>query len=152
MRWRIFYMRNLKTLICLCFSVVTLFAQEPSVALTTKAVRVLPGMKANGQVQLPTQWSLHPTGKQIPLGDFPVNIAIHPSETWCAILHAGYGEHEVVIVDLKQDRIVSRASIPQAFYGLAFDPTGTRLFASGGEHEVIHRFTFKDGFLVNMLS
>ncbi len=29
-------------------------------------------------VLLPNQWSLRPAGRQVPLGDFPVNIAMHP--------------------------------------------------------------------------
>jgi effector-binding domain-containing protein len=41
---------------------------------------------------------LRPAGKQVPLGDFPVNIALHPSGKYAAILHAGYGAHEVVTV------------------------------------------------------
>jgi DNA-binding beta-propeller fold protein YncE len=121
--------------------------EQTSRPLESQLPRQLPGMQTNGRVQLPTQWSLQPVGKQIPLGDLPVNIALHPTEKWCAILHAGYGEHEVVIVDLQKDSIFSRVSIPQSFYGIVFDATGERLFVSGGEHEVIHRFVFKAGFL-----
>jgi DNA-binding beta-propeller fold protein YncE len=109
--------------------------------------RVLPGTLPDGRVQLPTQWLLKPVGKQVLLGDFPVNIAVHPKQDYAAILHAGFGEHEVAIVDLKKDKVVSRVSLPQAFYGVAWDPAGERLFASGGEHEVVHRFKFKDGYL-----
>src|SRR5215470_9469343 len=58
-----------------------------------------PGKRADGSVQLPNQWSLQPAGRQIELGDFPVNIAVHPSGEWLAVLHAGYGEHEIQIVD-----------------------------------------------------
>jgi len=32
----------------------------------------------DGSVLLPNQWSLHPTGRQIELADFPVNLALHP--------------------------------------------------------------------------
>ena len=52
-----------------------------------------------------------------------------------------------MIVDLKRQRIVSRVSLQQAFYGLCFSPDGRRLFASGGEFEVVHAFDFEDGFL-----
>ena len=133
----------------LLVSCVSVSAQErmPLVPLTKATPRVLPGMKADGFVQLPTQWSLKPAGKQIPLGDFPVNIAIHPAGNYAAILHAGFGEHEVIVVDLKKDRVVSRASVPQAFYGITFNHAGTQLFVSGGEHEVVHRFRFADGYL-----
>ena len=37
---------------------------------------------------LPNQWSLRPAGKQLELGVFPVNIALHPSGRWLAVLLA----------------------------------------------------------------
>jgi sugar lactone lactonase YvrE len=98
-------------------------------------------------VLLPTQWSLRPAGKQLKLGDFPVNIALHPTERYAAVLHAGFGDHEVMIVDLDKQAVVSSAKIPQAFYGLTFGPQGNFLFASGGEHEVVHRFRLDKGLL-----
>ncbi|HXT60245.1 MAG TPA: alkaline phosphatase family protein, partial [Pirellulales bacterium] len=64
-----------------------------------------------------------------------------------AILHAGYGDHEIIVVDLKRQRTVSSAGVNQAFYGICFDPQGERLFASGGEFEVVHEFQFADGYL-----
>jgi DNA-binding beta-propeller fold protein YncE len=108
---------------------------------------LLPGVQAKGAVLLPNQWSLRPAGKQVELGDFPVNLALHPSGDWLAALHAGHGEHEIVIVDLKTQRVASRATLPQAFYGLCFSPDGRRLFASGGEFEVVHVFDFDRGYL-----
>jgi YVTN family beta-propeller protein len=107
----------------------------------------LPGVQAGGSVLLPNQWSLHPVGKQLQLGDFPVNIALHPSGRWLAVLHAGYGQHEIIAVDLERQAVGGQMSLAQAFYGLCFSPDGKRLFASGGEHEVIHAFDFDDGRL-----
>jgi YVTN family beta-propeller protein len=111
--------------------------------------RLLPGLRRDGFVQLPNQWRLKPTGRQLELGDFPVNIALHPTGQFAAILHAGFREHEVVIVDLnsKRTRIVSRATIDQAFYGLTFSPDGRQLYASGGEFETVHVFEFEQGYL-----
>src|SRR5207253_309534 len=56
-------------------------------------LRTLPGVKDGGTVLLPNGWSLKPAGKQVALGDFPVNMALHPSGEWLAVLHAGYGDH-----------------------------------------------------------
>ena len=36
-----------------------------------------PGQQADGSVLLPNLWSLRPAGKQVLLGDFPVNVAIN---------------------------------------------------------------------------
>jgi 6-phosphogluconolactonase (cycloisomerase 2 family) len=111
--------------------------------------RVLPGVRPDGQVQLPNGWSLRPAGKHLALGDFPVNIALHPSGQWAAVLHAGFGEHEIVVVELRRDkpRIASRVSLDQTFYGVCFSPDGKTFFASGGEFDVVHSFAFDKGLL-----
>jgi YVTN family beta-propeller protein len=96
---------------------------------------------------LPNQWSLRPAGKQLVLGDFPVNLALHPSGKWLAVLHAGYGDHEIAIVDLKRQKIMTRVAVDQSFYGLCFSPDGRTLFASGGEYELVHAFQFEEGYL-----
>jgi YVTN family beta-propeller protein len=128
-----------------CVALTTLGQDAPD-RLATE--RKLPGLQPSGLMQLPNQWSLKPAGKQLDVGDFPVNIALHPTESTAAILHAGYGEHEIVIVALDDWKVISRVAIPQTFVGLCFSPDGTLVFASGGEKEVIHQFTYrKGGFL-----
>ncbi|GIW92864.1 MAG: hypothetical protein KatS3mg110_0905 [Pirellulaceae bacterium] len=106
-----------------------------------------PGPQPDGRVQLPNQWSLRPAGTQVELGDFPVNIAVHPTGQFLAVLHCGNGTHEVVVVQPERRQVVSRVTIEQAFYGLAFSPDGRFLYASGGEFEVVHRWNFRDGLL-----
>jgi len=120
-------------------------ADEPKPVKT--GPRLLPGRQPNGSTLLPNQWSLRPAGKQLELGDFPVNLALHPSGKWLAALHAGFGEHGVTIVDLAGPKILSRVTLDQAFYGLCFSANGRQLFASGGEFEVVHAFDFENGFL-----
>ncbi len=111
--------------------------------------RVLPGIRSDGVVQLPNQWSLRPAGVHLALGDFPVNIALHPDGKFAAVLHAGNSEHEIVVVELRKDlpRVVSRVALDQTFYGICFAPDGKTLYASGGEYEVVHAFAFDKGLL-----
>src|SRR5262249_42692075 len=109
--------------------------------------RVLPGTQPTGEVRLPNGWSLRPAGQQIVVGDFPVNLALHPDGKCLSILHAGYGQHEIIIIDLKTQKKTARVLLDQCFAGLCFSPDGKRLFASGCEHEVIHVFDFDDGLL-----
>ncbi len=109
--------------------------------------RTLPGQQTPGTVLLPNGWSLKPVGKQMALGDFPVNSTLHPSGKWLAVLHAGVGDHEIVIVELKKQKIVSRVVIDQTFYGVCFSADGQKLYASGGEYEVVHAYEFDEGFL-----
>jgi DNA-binding beta-propeller fold protein YncE len=107
----------------------------------------MPGLQADGAILLPNQWLLRPVGRQVPLGDFPVNIAVHPGGDFAAILHCGYGQHEIVVVGLQDLKIVSRTALNEAFYGLTFAADGKRLYCSGSGYERIHSFAFDEGLL-----
>jgi DNA-binding beta-propeller fold protein YncE len=143
------------TLACVCGGLALALGskrepERPRPALPAAApARLLPGIEPGGVIRLPNQWSLHPVGRQVPLGDFPVNIALHPTEPYLAVLHAGHGTHEVVILDLNEapPRICCRVPLRQTFYGLCWSADGKVLFASGGEFEVIHNFSFDGGLL-----
>lgn len=105
----------------------------------------LPGVKVDGSILLPNQWSLRPSGRQVPLGDFPVNLAIHPSGKFVVALHAGDSAHELISVGLPNGQVIARAQLPETFYGVAFSPDGHRVYASGAGAEVVHEFAFEDG-------
>jgi Phosphoesterase family/Lactonase, 7-bladed beta-propeller len=142
-------LRFCSVVLTLCMS-VTVGAQEIDKDEQPAKRRItLPGVEADGGVRLPNSWSIKPVGKQIELGDFPISIALHPSGKWAAILHAGYGDHEIIIVDLtrKKERIKSRVVIEQTFGGISFVGNGDQLYVGGGEFDVIHHFDFEDGFL-----
>ncbi|HAM71820.1 MAG TPA: hypothetical protein DCM86_09275 [Verrucomicrobiales bacterium] len=107
----------------------------------------VPGMQSDGSVLLPNQWSLRPVGAQVSVGDFPVNIAIHPNGEHAAVLHSGHGQHEIVILELKGGTVVSRLPVAEAFYGIAFTPDGSQLVASGASHEELHLLRFHKGLI-----
>jgi len=105
----------------------------------------LPGVKTDGSILLPNQWSLRPSGRQVALGDFPVNLAVHPSGKFVVALHSGFGSHELVSIHLPDGKVIARALLPETFYGVAFSPDGRRIYASGAGAEVIHEFEFDSG-------
>ena len=109
----------------------------------------LPGRRPDGSVLLPNQWSLRPAGRQVELADFPENVAIDPSGRFAAVLHAGYSDHQIQIVDLVDARVVSHLRVQETFYGLAFSRDGKILVCSGAGEEVVHVFSFRDGQLSN---
>ncbi|MBL6713381.1 MAG: DUF1553 domain-containing protein [Pirellulales bacterium] len=107
-----------------------------------------PGPQADGSVVLPNQWSLRPVGRQLTVGDFPVNIAIHPGGEHAVALHCGYGQHELIVLDIAKRSIVSRLAVGEAFYGVTFHANGERLLCSGSSDEVVREFRFERGVLI----
>jgi YVTN family beta-propeller protein len=141
-------MKPLVSLLALAAFAGTATAQEP--AKPVGRARVLPGLGLDGLVQLPNQWKLHPAGTAVEVGDLPVNVQVHPTGQFVAVLHCGMKEHEIVVLSAaKPGGIVSRTVIPQAFYGLAFSPDGKQVYASGGEFDTVHVWDFDKGLLHN---
>jgi DNA-binding beta-propeller fold protein YncE len=124
-------------------------ANEPPKVESKPLGRTLPGLHKDGSVRLPNQWALKPAGRHLEVGDLPVNVALHPTNEFAAVLCAGFGPHEIVVIDLNAERtrVLSRVQIHQAFYGLAWTADGKQLFASGGEDDVVHAFDFDRGYL-----
>ncbi len=104
-----------------------------------------PGMQTDGSVLLPNMWSLKPAGRQIPMEDFPVNMAVHDSGRFVAVLHAGFGTHQIAVVDLRKGEVVGRTKVEETFYGIEFGHGGKRLYASGAGNEVVRWFDFDPG-------
>ena len=104
-----------------------------------------PGHQPDGSVLLPNQWTIKPIGTQVKVGDFPVNLALHPDGRHLAVLHSGYGQHEIRILDAATRKVLAQWPLDESFYGLAWSPEGTRLYASGAGAEVVHVFDFHDG-------
>jgi DNA-binding beta-propeller fold protein YncE len=132
-----------------CLALLTTFGEGNET--DAGARRLLPGLGPDGYIQLPNQWRLRPVGAQLEVGDFPAHVELHPSGQWLAVLHCGFGDHEISILSLAgaRTRLVSQARVDQSFYGLSYSPDGKSLFASGGEYEVVHQFDFDRGLLTN---
>ena len=140
-------------LVAAIFAGTPAIGQEPAARFAPKLAgrgRVLPGLGQDGLVQLPNQWKLNPAGRQTEVGDLPVNVQVHPTGQFVAVLHCGMREHEVIVMATgAAGGIASRTVVKQAFYGLAFSPDGKQLYASGGEFDVVHVWDFDKGQLHN---
>ncbi len=112
------------------------------------APRELPGHRPDGSTLLHNQWSIRPVGEQVPMGEFPVSVAVNPAGTLAAVLHAGHGAHEVRLVDLASRRVVGTAPVNEGFFGLAFSGDGRTLAVSGGSDGVLHLFSASASGLV----
>jgi DNA-binding beta-propeller fold protein YncE len=125
----------------------TAFGQETTTKSKNEAT--WPGLTKAGTVVLPNGWSLKPAGRQAKLGDFPVAIAEHPTEPVLAVLHAGYGEHEVITLDAASGKTIGRVVLKESFQGLTWSSDGKHLFVGGGWDDVIYRFDYSAGLLAN---
>lgn len=104
----------------------------------------LPG----GGFLLNSGWLLRPAGQQIPLSTFPMASALSPDGRWLAILQGGYLPPAVSIHDPKTLAKVSEVTLPDAWLGLVFAPSGGLLYVSGGSRAAVYELALSsDGKL-----
>jgi DNA-binding beta-propeller fold protein YncE len=104
-------------------------------------------LPAQQRLQLPNGWFLSPAGSSLPLGDFPMNLALAPGGRYLAAANNGVSRHSIQVIDLAENKQVSDFQLPKAWYGLAFHPDGKSLYASGGNDNCIYGFSFAQGSL-----
>jgi DNA-binding beta-propeller fold protein YncE len=101
------------------------------------------------RVQLPNQWSLTPAGEvQRPLGDLPLQIAVSPFGNYFAVTNNGVGEQKIQLFRAKDAVQVSEVPIPKSWYGLVFSDDGKKLYASGGNDNLVAIFKIENNQLV----
>lgn len=98
-----------------------------------------------GVPRLPTGARLDPVGKSIDLGSMPLNMVLSPEGDRLVVLLNGWREQGLQVVDLKSGRIVQDLPQAAAFIGLAFSPDGKWLFVSGGNQDVVYRYSWQGG-------
>ena len=87
---------------------------------------------ATQRVQLPNGWSLTPTGRSLPLGDFPLNMALSPDQKRLAVTNNGQSKQTIQLFDVAGERLLSEVVIPKSWVGIRFSPNGKQVYASGG--------------------
>jgi YVTN family beta-propeller protein len=92
-------------------------------------------------VTLPNGWRLTPVGKLLPLGDLPLNIALSPSKKLAAITNNGQSDQTIQLVDVDREMILDSIIIGKAWLGLTFSGDGKYLYASGGNDNIIIRYS-----------
>src|ERR1700743_1574479 len=81
----------------------------------------VPGKVANSeQVLLPNGWKLSPAGRQVPLGDLPLNIQLSASGKLLAVTNNGQSTQSVQLIDPKNEKLLDERIISKSWYGLAF--------------------------------
>lgn len=118
---------------------VTSFAQQtlPEIAkqLSKKRITLFNG------------WSLTPVGKNLPLEDMPLNIAVSPSGKYVAVTNNGFGKQSITMVDTKGEKVLDNSAITSALVGLKFSSDGRHLYVSGGYSDKIFIYSIIDNKL-----
>lgn len=97
------------------------------------------------RVLLPNGWSLSPVGRQVNLGDLPLNLAVSKDKSTIAVTNNGQSRQNLQLIDLKSETTVSDVDIDKSWYGLDFSADGKLLYASGGHDNVVKRYTTTGG-------
>lgn len=103
----------------------SVFAQRPGKAEGTK------------QVLLPNGWSLSPVGRSLKLGDLPLNIQVSHNKKRIAVTNNGQSIQTIQLIDIKTEKVTDEKVIDKSWYGLQFSDKDDKLYASGGNDNVI---------------
>ena len=92
-------------------------------------------------VMLPNGWRLTPAGRQYPLGDLPLNMAVSSNGKWIAVTNNGYGRQCVNLFDAREEKMTDDVTLPYSWYGLCFSPDSRKLYVSGGNENKIRIYS-----------
>lgn len=107
----------------------------------------LPKAGAAKNVLLPNGWSLSPVGRNLPLGDLPLNIQISNSGSLMAVTNNGQSKHSIQLIDPKTEKILDDHTVGKAWYGLKFSSDNKKLYASGANDNIILIYSIQNNKL-----
>jgi len=93
------------------------------------------------RVFLPNGWKLTAVGKQVPLGDLPLNIAISPSVKLAAVTNNGESTQTIQLIAIDGATILDSIVTGKSWLGLTFSDDSKMLYASGGNDNIIIRYS-----------
>jgi YVTN family beta-propeller protein len=90
-----------------------------------------PGSLADGSVLLSNGWRLAPAGNLLTVGDLPLNLALSRDGKSIVVTNAGLAQPSFTVVDVASWSVRQTVNLGQAWYGLAWHPTQSKLFLAG---------------------
>jgi YVTN family beta-propeller protein len=108
--------------------------------------QTLTGLESH-RITLPNGWKLTPAGKQLALGDLPLNIAVSPSKKLAAITNNGQSDQTIQLLDIEREVVLDSIIIGKAWLGLTFSADEKYLYASGGNDNMIIRYSITNNRL-----
>ncbi len=126
----------------LTFMVFTLSLQAQNIKNSVE----LPG-KYTKYTLLPNGWRLTPAGKQVPVGELPLNMVITKNHRYDITSNSGMGVNSLSVVDVRARKEVQRLVLSNTWVGMAFGKGDKKLYVSGGNDNAVYVFSFKKGHL-----
>ncbi len=115
-------------------------------AQTKKSSVELPGKYQNFTL-LPNGWRLTPVGKQVPIGELPLNMVITRNRRYAITSNSGMGVNSLSVIDIPLQKEVQREVVSNTWVGLTFGPKDKFLYVSGGNDNAVYVFRFQKGKL-----
>ena len=117
------------------------------ILLVLSLVLVAAGPAADDTARSAEGWVLTPAGRQVPLGDRPLGIAVSPDGRTILVSNDGQSTQSLMVVDRATGAVRQSIEYPSPealFVGLAFSPDGTQAFASAGGNNKIRVYDVAD--------
>jgi DNA-binding beta-propeller fold protein YncE len=135
---------RLKPAVCLGGTLLLLItAMLVPLAQQAGAPPDLPGVKGKGVTLLPNGWRIAPEGRSIAVGDFPMSMVLSKDGRYAIVSNNGWSKPSLTVVDLQQQYVKARVPIEHAWLGLAWHPSGDRLYSSGAAENTVNEFTWQ---------
>ena len=101
------------------------------------------------QVLLPNGWKLSPAGRSLPLGDLPLNMQLSASGKLLAVTNNGQSTQSIQLIDPVNEKLLDEKVVGKSWYGLAFSHDEKKLYASGGNNNLILTYQIVNRKLVS---
>jgi DNA-binding beta-propeller fold protein YncE len=98
--------------------------------------------------ELSNGWGLSPVGKQLVLGDLPLQLVLSSDGRRGVVSNNGQSSHSLQWLDLEKDSVLHTLEVPKAWYGLALNAQGNTLYASGGNDNNVRQYQIIEDKLV----
>jgi DNA-binding beta-propeller fold protein YncE len=112
----------------------------------------LPGALTDGTTMLPNGWRLQPAGRQVKVGDMPLNVTQTPDNRFLVVTSNGLARPAFSIIDIATWTVKSTMQLDNAWYGLAWHPDGTKLYSAGAGQNNVQEFGYANGVITRARS
>jgi DNA-binding beta-propeller fold protein YncE len=99
------------------------------------------------RIHLPNGWGITPVGRNLPLGDLPLNIAVSPSGKMIAVTNNGQSDQSIQLIDVNSQTVLDSLPVGKAWIGLTFSDDSKTLYASGGNDNWILKLDLRNNRL-----